>query len=70
LQDVGSDRHAMDADLVVSLGGDGTVLRAVHLLDGAPNPGRQCRNTRLSHRTRSHRFHSFNANLVRWRDRY
>jgi len=38
LQDVGSDRHAMDADLVVSLGGDGTVLRAVHLLDGAPVP--------------------------------
>jgi NAD+ kinase len=38
LRDVGSDRHAMDADLVVSLGGDGTVLRAVHLLDGAPVP--------------------------------
>ena len=38
LKDVGSDRHAMDADLVVSLGGDGTVLRAVHLLDGAPVP--------------------------------
>ena len=31
-------RHAMDADLVVSLGGDGTVLRAVHMLDGAPVP--------------------------------
>jgi NAD+ kinase len=28
----------MDADLVVSLGGDGTVLRAVHMLDGAPVP--------------------------------
>lgn len=27
-----------DADLVVSLGGDGTMLRAVHLLDGAPVP--------------------------------
>ena len=38
IRDVGSDRHAMDADLVVSLGGDGTVLRAVHLLDGAPVP--------------------------------
>jgi NAD+ kinase len=31
-------RHAMDADLVVSFGGDGTVLRAVHMLDGAPVP--------------------------------
>jgi NAD+ kinase len=38
IQNLGSDRHAMDADLVVSLGGDGTVLRAVHLLDGAPVP--------------------------------
>lgn len=38
LQEIGSDRHAMEADLVVSLGGDGTVLRAVHLLDGAPVP--------------------------------
>jgi NAD+ kinase len=28
----------MDADIVLSLGGDGTVLRAVHLLDGAPVP--------------------------------
>jgi NAD+ kinase len=33
-----SDRAAMDADVVLSLGGDGTVLRAVHLLDGAPVP--------------------------------
>ncbi|MEI7883667.1 MAG: NAD(+)/NADH kinase, partial [Actinomycetota bacterium] len=33
-----SDRAAMDADIVLSLGGDGTVLRAVHLLDGAPVP--------------------------------
>jgi NAD+ kinase len=32
------DRAAMDADIVLSLGGDGTVLRAVHLLDGAPVP--------------------------------
>ena len=35
---LGSDRAAMDADIVLSLGGDGTVLRAVHLLDGAPVP--------------------------------
>ena len=27
-----------EADLVVSLGGDGTMLRAVDLLDGAPVP--------------------------------
>lgn len=33
-----SDRDAMDADVLLSLGGDGTVLRAVHLLDGAPVP--------------------------------
>jgi len=33
-----SERAAMDADIVLSLGGDGTVLRAVHLLDGAPVP--------------------------------
>ncbi len=33
-----SDRAAMDADIVLSLGGDGAVLRAVHLLDGAPVP--------------------------------
>lgn len=29
---------AVEADLVVSLGGDGTMLRAVSLLDGAPVP--------------------------------
>jgi NAD+ kinase len=33
-----SDRPAGDADLVVCLGGDGTMLRAVRLLDGAPVP--------------------------------
>lgn len=33
-----SDRDPMDADVVVTLGGDGTVLRAVHLLNGAPVP--------------------------------
>jgi NAD+ kinase len=36
--ELSDSRHAMDADLVVSLGGDGTVLRAVHMLDGAPVP--------------------------------
>ncbi|MGA0064071.1 MAG: NAD(+)/NADH kinase [Ilumatobacteraceae bacterium] len=35
---VGSDRSPRDADLVVVLGGDGTVLRAVSLIDGAPIP--------------------------------
>jgi NAD+ kinase len=33
-----SERPVADADLVVSLGGDGTMLRAVQLLDGAPVP--------------------------------
>lgn len=33
-----SDRPLDDADLVVSLGGDGTMLRAVHGLDGAAVP--------------------------------
>ena len=35
---LGSDRSPRDADLVVVLGGDGTVLRAVSLIDGAPIP--------------------------------
>lgn len=38
LQSHGSDRSPRDADLVVVLGGDGTVLRAVALIDGAPIP--------------------------------
>lgn len=33
-----SDRPVAEADCVISLGGDGTVLRAVRLLDGAPTP--------------------------------
>ena len=33
-----ADRPVGDADLVLSLGGDGTMLRAVRLLDGAPVP--------------------------------
>ena len=36
--ELANPRHPMDADLLVSLGGDGTVLRAVHMLDGAPVP--------------------------------
>jgi NAD+ kinase len=32
------DRPIADADVVLSLGGDGTMLRAVHLLDGAAVP--------------------------------
>jgi len=35
---LGSERSPRDADLVVVLGGDGTVLRAVSLIDGAPIP--------------------------------
>ena len=35
---VGDDRPAADADLVLSLGGDGTMLHSVHLLDGASVP--------------------------------
>ena len=38
LDALGSTRSPAEADLVVSLGGDGTMLRAVHLLDGAPVP--------------------------------
>lgn len=33
-----SDRPTSEADLVVSLGGDGTMLHSVSLLDGAPVP--------------------------------
>jgi NAD+ kinase len=33
-----SDRDPTTADLVLSLGGDGTMLRAVHLICGAPIP--------------------------------
>jgi NAD+ kinase len=36
--ELGSDRPAGEADLVLSLGGDGTVLRAVELLGGAAVP--------------------------------
>lgn len=38
LDDLVSERPLADADLVVALGGDGTMLRAVRLLDGAPVP--------------------------------
>lgn len=38
LDSVTDERLASDADLVVSLGGDGTMLHSVHLLDGAPVP--------------------------------
>jgi NAD+ kinase len=34
----GDDRPVADADVVLSLGGDGTMLRSVRLLDGAPVP--------------------------------
>ena len=38
LEALGSDRDPASADLVLSLGGDGTMLRAVRLVDGAPVP--------------------------------
>lgn len=38
LDHLASDRPAGDADLVLCLGGDGTMLRAVRLLDGGPVP--------------------------------
>jgi NAD+ kinase len=38
LEELVSERPVGQADLVVSLGGDGTTLRAVGLLDGAPVP--------------------------------
>ena len=38
LHDLAADDDPAGADLVLSLGGDGTMLRAVGLLDGAPVP--------------------------------
>ncbi|HSJ90664.1 MAG TPA: NAD(+)/NADH kinase [Ilumatobacter sp.] len=38
LQQLAADGDPAQADLVLSLGGDGTMLRAVGLLDGAPVP--------------------------------
>ncbi|MGI9645777.1 MAG: NAD(+)/NADH kinase [Ilumatobacteraceae bacterium] len=38
LDQYASDRAADEADLVLSLGGDGTMLRSVHLLNGANVP--------------------------------
>jgi NAD+ kinase len=38
LADLSGDVPAASADLVLSLGGDGTMLRAVHLLDGSEVP--------------------------------
>lgn len=38
LEALAADAPASAADLVLSLGGDGTMLRAVNLLDGAPVP--------------------------------
>src|SRR5215212_4712233 len=38
LQELVSERPIESADLVVCLGGDGTMLRAVRLLDGSPVP--------------------------------
>ena len=38
LAEYGEDRDVREADLVVSLGGDGTMLRTVRLLDGASVP--------------------------------
>lgn len=38
LEDLAGEAAAAEADLVLSLGGDGTMLRAVNLLDGAPVP--------------------------------
>jgi NAD+ kinase len=38
LDHLAAEREAAEADLVLCLGGDGTMLRAVHLLDGAPVP--------------------------------
>jgi NAD+ kinase len=38
LDDLAGDEPAASADLVLSLGGDGTMLRAVNLLDGAAVP--------------------------------
>ena len=38
MDEFGTDRSPSDADLAVCIGGDGTMLRTVHLLGGAPVP--------------------------------
>jgi NAD+ kinase len=38
MNEFGSNRPAHEADLALSLGGDGTTLRTIKLLDGAPVP--------------------------------
>ena len=38
LSDLGEDRDPKTADLALCLGGDGTMLRSIKLLDGAPVP--------------------------------
>ncbi len=38
LEESGSERPVAEADVVISLGGDGTMLRSVHLLAGATVP--------------------------------
>jgi len=38
LEDLGAERSPALADLLVAIGGDGTMLRSVGLLDGAPVP--------------------------------
>ncbi len=38
LNDFGSDRSPTEADLALCIGGDGTMLRTVHLLEGASVP--------------------------------
>ncbi len=38
LDEFSANRSAQDADLLISLGGDGTILRSVELLGGAPVP--------------------------------
>ncbi len=55
LHDLAAERRADDADLALSLGGDGTMLRAVRFLDGAAVPlaRRQPGRARLPHRGRS-----------------
>ena len=55
LHDLAAERRAADADLALSLGGDGTMLRAVRFLDGAAVPllGVNLGRARLPDRGRS-----------------
>ena len=65
LAHLGADHRPADADLVLSLGGDGTMLRAVTMLDGAPVPLLGVNLGRLGYLTEVER-HELHDALVRF----